>query len=149
MSSSSPYKAFTLIELLVVIAIIGILTAIVMANFTAAKSKSRDAKRVSDIAQIQLTLELVYDRCSSYPSAITETTSICNSLTVGSFISKVPTDNYAGTSYAYAINGNATDYVLQARLENSSAVPPESVTVPTINPPSGNCAAPYYCVQSK
>ena len=37
---------FTLVELLVVIAIISILTAIVTANFTQAKARSRDAKRI-------------------------------------------------------------------------------------------------------
>jgi general secretion pathway protein G len=63
-------NGFTLIELLVVLAIIAILTAIVTTNFTTSKSKARDAKRVSDIAQIQLALEMVFDKCNAYPEGI-------------------------------------------------------------------------------
>jgi prepilin-type N-terminal cleavage/methylation domain-containing protein len=67
-------KGFTLIELLVVIAIIGILSSVVLASLSTARQKSRDAKRISDIGQIQLALELYFDRVQSYPST---TPSIC------------------------------------------------------------------------
>ncbi|MEK7184737.1 MAG: type II secretion system protein [Patescibacteria group bacterium] len=137
-------KGFTLIELLVVIAIIGILTAIVSANLASSKSRARDVKKISDIAQIQLTLEFVFDRCNSYPTATTESTQICNGMTVGTFISKTPTNN--GVPYDYFSTGN--DYLLRALLENAGNVPSESVTSPTI-PISGVCTPPYYCVQSK
>jgi prepilin-type N-terminal cleavage/methylation domain-containing protein len=60
-------KGFTLIELLVVIAIIGILSSVVLASLATARAKSRDAKRVSDIGQIQLGLELQFDANQSYP----------------------------------------------------------------------------------
>jgi len=61
-------KGFTLIELLVVIAIIGILSSVVLASLSTARAKSRDAKRISDIGQIQLALELFFDAAQSYPS---------------------------------------------------------------------------------
>ncbi len=61
-------KGFTLIELLVVIAIIAMLSAIVLASLSTARMKSRDAKRISDIGQIQLALELFFDSNQSYPS---------------------------------------------------------------------------------
>ncbi len=61
-------KGFTLIELLVVIAIIGILSSVVLASLSTAREKSRDGKRVSDIGQIQLALELYFDTYQSYPS---------------------------------------------------------------------------------
>lgn len=61
-------KGFTLIELLVVIAIIGILSSVVLASLSTARQKSRDAKRISDIGQIQLALELFFDANQSYPS---------------------------------------------------------------------------------
>lgn len=60
-------KGFTLIELLVVIAIIGILSSVVLASLNSAREKSRDAKRVSDIKQMQLALELYYDSNGQYP----------------------------------------------------------------------------------
>jgi type II secretion system protein G len=60
-------KGFTLIELLVVIAIIGILASILVSNFSSAKAKSRDSKRVSDIKSIQLALSLYYNDNGTYP----------------------------------------------------------------------------------
>ncbi|PIZ56329.1 MAG: prepilin-type cleavage/methylation domain-containing protein, partial [Candidatus Tagabacteria bacterium CG_4_10_14_0_2_um_filter_40_13] len=53
-------KGFTLIELLVVIAIIGILASVVLASLNSARKKSRDARRVADIKQIQLALEMFF-----------------------------------------------------------------------------------------
>ena len=65
-------KGFTLIELLVVIAIIGILSSVVLASLNSARQKSRDAKRVADMKQLQLALELYYDANSStYPTEAT------------------------------------------------------------------------------
>jgi len=59
---TSNYKrGFTLIELLVVIAIIGILSSVVLASLNSARQKGRDARRISDVKQVQLALELFYD----------------------------------------------------------------------------------------
>ncbi|OGF31319.1 hypothetical protein A3H09_03530, partial [Candidatus Falkowbacteria bacterium RIFCSPLOWO2_12_FULL_45_13] len=60
-------KGFTLIELLVVIAIIGLLSTLAVVALNNARMKSRDAKRVSDIKQIQTALELYYNDANSYP----------------------------------------------------------------------------------
>ncbi len=62
-------KGFTLIELLVVIAIIGILSSVVLANLNTARSKARDARRISDIRQIQTGLALYYDKHGQYPAS--------------------------------------------------------------------------------
>lgn len=50
-------RGFTLLELLVVIAIIGILSAVIFGNINAARENARDAKRISDIRNIQTALE--------------------------------------------------------------------------------------------
>ncbi len=62
-------KGFTLIELLVVIAIIGLLSTLAVVSLNNAREKSRDAKRVSDIRQIQTGLELYYADQNGYPVA--------------------------------------------------------------------------------
>lgn len=60
-------RGFTLIELLMVIAIIGILASIVMVNLVSARQKGRDAKRIADIKNIQLSLEEYYNDNLYYP----------------------------------------------------------------------------------
>ena len=64
-------SGFTLIELLVVIAIIGILSTLAVVALNSARQRSRDAKRVSDIRQIQTSLELGYAEIGGYPPAPT------------------------------------------------------------------------------
>ena len=62
-------KGFTLIELLVVIAIIGLLSTLAVIALNNARQKSRDAKRVSDIKQIQSALEMYYNDVNAYPDS--------------------------------------------------------------------------------
>jgi prepilin-type N-terminal cleavage/methylation domain-containing protein len=62
-------KSFTLIELLVVIAIIGLLSSVVLVSLNGVRAKARDAKRVSDMKQIVMALDLYYDQYGSYPPA--------------------------------------------------------------------------------
>ena len=61
-------RGFTLIELLVVIAIIGILSTLAVVALNSARQRSRDAKRVSDVRQIQTSLELGFSESGGYPS---------------------------------------------------------------------------------
>ena len=57
-----------MIELLVVIAIIGLLSSIVLVSLNSARAKARDARRLSDMHQILLALEMYYDDNGQYPS---------------------------------------------------------------------------------
>ena len=61
---------FTLIELLVVIGIIGILTALLTANFVAVRQRARDSQRKSDLRQIQSALEIYRADNRAYPLAL-------------------------------------------------------------------------------
>ena len=63
-------EGFTLIELLVVIAIIGLLSTISVLALNSARARSRDAKRVSDIKQIQTALEMYYNDTNDYPASL-------------------------------------------------------------------------------
>jgi prepilin-type N-terminal cleavage/methylation domain-containing protein len=96
-------RAFTLIELLVVIAIISILSSVVLANLGSARQKGRDGKRVSDIKQIQLALELYYDNNSQYPTSVPVGSGWSNLTTAlnGTYISQTPNDPVSGNSYGY------------------------------------------------
>lgn len=118
---SKNYKrGFTLIELLVVIAIIGILSSIVLASLNSARKKGRDARRIADVKQLQLALELYYDANGVYPPALTT----ANIVTPG-YIAVMPTDPSDGDSYSYApwaASGSAatcSSYHLGTDLETS------------------------------
>ena len=109
---------FTLIELLVVIAIIGILASIVLASLNSARVKSRDARRVADIKQLQLALELYYNDNSAYPTAL-------SALSTNGYISAIPTDPSSG-SYVYSALGSGatcSSYHLGAALEQNNTGP--------------------------
>lgn len=67
MFRTTQQKGFTLIELLVVIAIIGILAVVVIASLNVAREKSRDARRLADLKEVQKALELYFFNVGSYP----------------------------------------------------------------------------------
>ncbi|TSC56728.1 MAG: hypothetical protein G01um101418_612 [Parcubacteria group bacterium Gr01-1014_18] len=60
-------KGFTLVELLVVVSIIGLLSTLAIVALGSARVKARDAKRVSDIRQLQTAVELFYSDKNGYP----------------------------------------------------------------------------------
>jgi len=116
-------QGFTLIELLVVIAIIGLLSTLAVVALNNARMKSRDAKRISDIKQIQTALELYYNDANAYPAdaMVAPNTTIAS---VGvTYMSAVPynpapvndgtcTAAGLGGTYTYAMGTNGTTYTL-------------------------------------
>lgn len=115
---------FTLIELLVVIAIIGLLSTLAVVAMNGARQKSRDAKRVADIKQIQTALEMYYNDKAAYPTLATTsvgliggatyclgdsgfTTGACNTAALTKYMSNIPvppateTNCTANPSYSY------------------------------------------------
>lgn len=122
--STSKTRGFTLIELLVVIAIIGILSSVVLASLNSARKKGRDARRIADVKQLQLALELYYDSNTStgYPTVAQASfgTPASSVLVTGGFISTIPTDPSTGVAYSYFAQGtgtNCSSYHLMATLE--------------------------------
>lgn len=67
MNNKSKIRGFTLIELLVVIAIIGLLSSVVLASLNTARARARDVRRLSDMHQIQIALDLYYNNNGQYP----------------------------------------------------------------------------------
>lgn len=108
---------FTLIELLVVIAIIGVLASVVLASLNTARRKARDVRRVADIKQLQLALEMEFDDARQYPAALA-------TLVTNEFISVVPQDPLSAAAtcrpaYCYAMEAS-TFYHLGANLEDTA-----------------------------
>ncbi|MDB5238559.1 MAG: gspG [Candidatus Kaiserbacteria bacterium] len=115
----STRRGFTLIELLVVIAIIGILSSVVLASLNTARKKGRDARRIADIKQLQLALELYYDAQGQYP-----TTAATSTLVGNGYIAAMPGDPSNQRAYSYAAYaataatvGTCSGYHLGADLE--------------------------------
>jgi len=65
-------EGFTLIELLVVISIIGILSTLLILQIGVARGKARDVKRIADMNQIRIALELFLDDNGHYPGTMFE-----------------------------------------------------------------------------
>ena len=63
----SEKRGFTLIELLVVIGIIGLLASLSVVGVNNSRKKANDARRLSDIKQIQTALEMYYLEHPYYP----------------------------------------------------------------------------------
>lgn len=110
-------KGFNLIQLLIVFAIIGILSTIIFVSGERSRSKARDARRISDIAQIQVALEGYYDQTPvtdrQYPATL-------STLVTEKFLPRIPVDPQ-NNAYVYNRLSN-TSYCLGIGLENNSPV---------------------------
>lgn len=128
-------SGFTLIELLVVIAIIAILTGLVGSNYLTSRIRARDAKRKSDLRQIQTALEMYHNDQGQYPlsepgpggnsriagypwgSPFVDDETATGDPTV--YMPILPGDRAApGAQYFYEANTAGTKYRLCAVLEN-------------------------------
>jgi len=116
-------RGFTLIELLVVIAIIGLLSTLAVVALNNARMKSRDAKRVSDIKQIQTALELHYNDDNKYPTTVN--TGGAGTIATGgvTYMTAVPANptpvndggcptTGVGSTYTYTVGTNNSTYTL-------------------------------------
>lgn len=69
MNKVNKNKGFTLIELIVVITIIAVLTVVGIVSYTGTGKKSRDSRRMADLEQIRMALELYRQGTgSTYPA---------------------------------------------------------------------------------
>ena len=113
-------QGFTLIELLVVIAIIGLLSTLSIVALNSARAKSRDARRVSDVKQMQTALELFYNEAGFYPidASVTQPNGKIYSTTTTYMqilpIAPEPVDGTCNTT------NNAYDYTPQTGTAGSS-----------------------------
>ena len=96
-------QAFTLIELLVVIAIIGILSTVVLTSLNSSREKAQDARKINDVKQVQLAMELARNQTTG--AYVTSTSSLA------SYLSPYPneTTNFAASTTAFCVWAELSD----------------------------------------
>jgi prepilin-type N-terminal cleavage/methylation domain-containing protein len=160
------YGAFTLIELLVVIAIIGLLASIVLVALNGARSKSRDAKRIADLRDLNVALQSYVIDNGSIPGAggcasVNHDAAENWGLDAGSawgispaiaptYIASIPSDPLYGTKGRggdYMYYTSASSWELCAIMENSSN---KNTVAPNFgNGSCGESATYNYCIEQQ
>jgi len=125
---------FTLIELLVVLAILAILAGIGLSTFRTSQVKSRDARRKSDLEQVQRALEAYMNDHNVYPNSTNDGEIFVSFPLVwinnvefkddkGTvYMKQMPQDPTGNPQYCYKTVPSptpATSYQLYAKLENN------------------------------
>jgi len=128
-------SGFSLLELVVVMMIIGVLAAVLLVNFQAARTRSRDAARKADLRQIKSALQIYYNDYQQFPASSlageidgcgASGTSTCawgGSFTAGGtqYMNSIPVDPINSGTYVFTYEQTSVDsYTLTAILENAS-----------------------------
>ncbi len=118
-------KGFTLVELMVVVAVIAILATALLVGLGGARKRARDARRVSDVRQVQNVLELYYAKTGHYPDA-NSWAGLESVLTTGDdkVTNQLPQDPMKddGRTYYYGVSSDQQNYTVGATLENKDNV---------------------------
>lgn len=120
----TPRSGFTIIELLVIIVIIGLLAAVGIVSLANAQRKSRDAKRLADLRELQKTVIAVYENTGKVPLTTSGTNATWSEFgaTITDYITNVPidpdNDDPNGYVYTYGANDAGSEYFVAAQLED-------------------------------
>ncbi|MDP2631741.1 MAG: type II secretion system protein [Candidatus Uhrbacteria bacterium] len=137
-------QGITKIEVLIVALIIGLLGLMAVVAVSTARSRTRDAIRLSDVRQTQAALELYFNDFNMYPEVATETAlggasticlgesgfaSACMAQSENVYMDVVPGTPTAGlnklsgcsdVSNAYCYVGSVGEYRIQFELEHAN-----------------------------
>lgn len=109
-----PHFSYGLLTATIIFALVFIgsviLYSIVFQSLDSARGKARDARRVADVKQLQLALELYYDANGGYPENL--------ELLQPKFIPTIPRDPTTGIEYIYEKRPDGS-YYMAATLEDS------------------------------
>ncbi|MFH0840652.1 MAG: type II secretion system protein [bacterium] len=110
-------KGFTLLELVVMLSIIIVLATIITITLGAARVRTRDAKRISNIQEIKTALEDYYFDENEYPSAITAGNPLIGPTSTKTYLSTIPNNptprndgSCPDNDYIYTQDGSGTSY---------------------------------------
>jgi len=138
-------SGFTLIELLIVVAIIGLLASVIIIGLQGAQRGGRDARRISDLRQIQNGLQLYYNSKSKYPDS--PSSNNVSGLDLSSVGVTLATKGPSGDDYKYAQLNGGTGYLLATTLDDPASkkggVVVGSSTISGVDCASTN----VYCIQ--
>lgn len=143
----SRIRGFTIIELLVVLAIIALIASVVVAMFSSARAKSRDATREENMKSLENALALYATNTRTFPHP-TPAGGVCLGATDGSdtvsqqlvssgaigAIPRDPMQNCATTNQQYHYTStDGSTYTITYYLETSS-IPGKSAGRQTVSP---------------
>lgn len=117
-------KGFTLIEILLVIIILGIISALITGNLITSLKKGRDARRKSDIQNIQKAVELYYDDKHVYPPSLPFGSALCETPACVSgekiYMQQIPVDPVNGNNYFYETDSTGSLYKIYSCIEDAN-----------------------------
>ena len=143
-------KGFTLVEMLVVVAIIAILASVFLVGLSGFRQSAYDARRLSDIQNVQTYLERFYNMNQTYPTVSTWSsksgqdlsTTLNGTLQAAKILNNsqsLPVDPAGGTLqtplYQYCSLNNGQSYVIGVPLSSDAAAWSQSAV------PSGGCSS--------
>jgi|GEM_PF-3057159 len=125
--------AFTLIELLVVLAIVGVVVVASVVSYKYLEQKKNESKIESDIRQMQLALELYYNKNHSFPGTPGVETELTSDLKLTSlgiisgeqkaaagekiYLGSLPESPYEDRPYTYYLqNASSSSYVIRYQI---------------------------------